>query len=72
MIAASDQVGDIRLGALRIKGAFLVDELLHQLPIRNHSRGAGPEFERVDPAIPLRPRRELEMGAFLRDLVDVA
>jgi len=72
VVAAGDKVSDVGGWPPGVDAAFLVDELLDQPAGGDDGRGAGAEFESVDAAVLFGPFGELEVGAFLGDLVDVA
>ena len=71
-IPTTNQLRNITPRPLGVNRTLLIHELLHQASRRDDRRSACTKFESEDLSILLRPFRELEVSAFLGDLVDVA
>jgi hypothetical protein len=72
MVTGRYKIRHVRFRAIRIESTLLVYELLDEPAVCKNGCGAGAEFERVDAAILMGPLSELEVGAFLGDLVEVS
>ena len=55
VVAASDEIGYLGRGAVAEVGAFLVNQLLHDLPVRQNDGGVPEAFQRKDTAVLLGP-----------------
>ena len=72
MVTRRNEIRHERYWTVRVKRALLVYQLFDQTTIGENGCCACAEFERVDAAVLLCPLGELEVCAFLGDLVEVS